>query len=126
MWCPSCGDEFREGYTRCNDCDVPLVLQRPAGVSGRRPRPLPWACDQRVEFDLAHWPDGRRQNLDAWLVADNIPAVWETETLLVAARTRANEVDDLIRLLDSEAAAAAPPPVADSPVADDEPPLDQP
>src|SRR2546423_11487237 len=25
MWCPSCGDEFREGVTRCPDCGLELV-----------------------------------------------------------------------------------------------------
>jgi hypothetical protein len=25
MFCPVCGDEYREGFTRCADCDVPLV-----------------------------------------------------------------------------------------------------
>ena len=25
MICPSCGAEYREGFTRCHDCDVPLV-----------------------------------------------------------------------------------------------------
>jgi hypothetical protein len=25
MFCPVCGDEYREGFTRCADCEVPLV-----------------------------------------------------------------------------------------------------
>ena len=25
MWCPSCGDEFREGVVRCPDCGLELV-----------------------------------------------------------------------------------------------------
>jgi hypothetical protein len=25
MICPSCRAEYREGFTRCHDCDVPLV-----------------------------------------------------------------------------------------------------
>ena len=24
-WCPVCKNEYREGYTHCNDCDVDLV-----------------------------------------------------------------------------------------------------
>ena len=31
MFCPNCGDEFRAGFTRCNDCDVDLVADPPAG-----------------------------------------------------------------------------------------------
>lgn len=29
-WCPKCGTEYREGYTACADCHVPLVAERPA------------------------------------------------------------------------------------------------
>ena len=24
-WCPKCGAEYRDGFTRCASCDVPLV-----------------------------------------------------------------------------------------------------
>jgi hypothetical protein len=30
MWCPSCGAEYRPGFTRCSDCDVALVDELPA------------------------------------------------------------------------------------------------
>jgi Putative prokaryotic signal transducing protein len=29
MWCPSCGAEYRPGFTRCTDCDVDLVDELP-------------------------------------------------------------------------------------------------
>ena len=29
MWCPSCGAEYRAGFTRCADCDVDLVSEPP-------------------------------------------------------------------------------------------------
>ncbi len=29
MYCPQCGAEYREGFTRCSDCDVELVPQGP-------------------------------------------------------------------------------------------------
>ena len=25
MFCPSCGADFRDGFTQCSDCDIPLV-----------------------------------------------------------------------------------------------------
>lgn len=34
MYCPRCGAEYREGFTRCCDCDVDLVpvpSERPVG-----------------------------------------------------------------------------------------------
>jgi hypothetical protein len=29
MFCPRCGAEYREGFTRCADCDVDLLVERP-------------------------------------------------------------------------------------------------
>ena len=29
MWCPSCGAEYRPGFTHCPDCDVDLVSEPP-------------------------------------------------------------------------------------------------
>ncbi len=29
MFCPQCGAEFREGFTECSDCHVPLVWEQP-------------------------------------------------------------------------------------------------
>jgi hypothetical protein len=29
MWCPSCGAEYRQGFTHCPDCDVDLVEEEP-------------------------------------------------------------------------------------------------
>src|SRR6266498_34613 len=41
-FCPSCRAEFREGFTRCNECDMPLVAElkepatRPEAIDGAR------------------------------------------------------------------------------------------
>ena len=32
MYCPSCRGEFREGFTRCEDCDENLVAELPEKV----------------------------------------------------------------------------------------------
>lgn len=31
MWCANCGAEWKEGITKCPDCDVPLVESLPEG-----------------------------------------------------------------------------------------------
>ena len=30
MFCPQCRAEYREGFVKCSDCDIPLVDQLPA------------------------------------------------------------------------------------------------
>ena len=32
MYCPECGGEYREGFTECTECGVPLVAAAPAPV----------------------------------------------------------------------------------------------
>lgn len=33
MYCPQCGTEYREGYTECSDCHVPLQAGSPSPES---------------------------------------------------------------------------------------------
>ena len=39
MFCPQCRAEYRQGFFRCSDCDIPLVDQLPAdhSVTDREP-----------------------------------------------------------------------------------------
>lgn len=48
MICPNCGAEYREGFTRCADCDVDLV-----------PPPPPPPPDERSHIELVKvWETG--------------------------------------------------------------------
>lgn len=37
MYCPECGAEYREGFYRCSDCQVPLVSEAPAASRPDQP-----------------------------------------------------------------------------------------
>ena len=45
MFCPQCRAEYREGFFRCSDCDIPLVDQLPADGS---------VTDRQRSFETDH------------------------------------------------------------------------
>ncbi|SRR5258708_16682042 len=47
MKCPKCGSEYREGFTRCTDCDEELI-----------PSPPPEEDDDRSEIELVRVFEG--------------------------------------------------------------------
>jgi hypothetical protein len=52
MFCPSCKAEYREGFTRCADCDVDLVpkLAKPAADEAEESIVVLWQGDDPVAF----------------------------------------------------------------------------
>jgi hypothetical protein len=46
MFCPKCGAEYREGFTECADCKVPLVWEEP-----QEPEPEPEPELEYVEYE---------------------------------------------------------------------------
>jgi hypothetical protein len=49
VFCPRCGDEYREGFTWCHDCDVALVETLPAEATPPTVEPLEPPSAQQVE-----------------------------------------------------------------------------
>jgi hypothetical protein len=39
LWCPQCGDEYREGFAECADCGVALVATKPGEPAPPEPAP---------------------------------------------------------------------------------------
>ena len=71
MWCPSCGDEFREGATHCPDCGVELVsdevVLRPAEAPRRE---IPEGYDP-----LSGTWEGPPDEFVEWLDDEGIPVL---------------------------------------------------
>jgi hypothetical protein len=34
VYCPKCRAEYREGFSKCSDCQIPLVAEKPAAPKG--------------------------------------------------------------------------------------------
>lgn len=103
MWCPKCGDEFRDGFRRCNYCNAELVAVRPPSVEVMaEPDPVP-TDHVLLEYDLSDWSDDRREGLNLQLRLAAIPAEWEDGSVLVVGRVWQDEVDDLVDFVDREA-----------------------
>lgn len=75
-YCPSCGAEYRRGFTECADCLVPLQAEPPA------PAPETYKPRPRAEHRAVVFRSGRRMDAElvrARLEADGLDAwIWST------------------------------------------------
>lgn len=111
MWCPVCGDEFVAGVSKCPDHGVALVGERPRVTSGppaaasphvHEPPPLP-DPDDLVEYDLTAWSTDQHDGVIAWLEAENVAYVWSEPGVLAVPRGRADDVEEALGYLASDA-----------------------
>ena len=101
MWCPQCGDEFRDGFVRCSYCAQDLVAIRPApAVPAPRTDPEQHEDHVLLEYDLSDWTEDERHALDLRLRMSAIPAGWEDGDGLVVGRAWQAEVDELVEAVD--------------------------
>jgi hypothetical protein len=76
MICPQCRAEYRQGFTVCTDCDVPLVPQYETGSALEAPAPPAEPGDPNEDPFCAFWKgDDRRLHAELTSVLDagNIP-----------------------------------------------------
>ncbi len=69
MFCPKCKAEYREGFTECADCQVPLVNELPS----ESPEPIPEFVD--VEAVLSTKDPGEVALIKSLLEAEDIPFI---------------------------------------------------
>jgi hypothetical protein len=76
MICPQCRAEYRQGFTVCADCDIPLVHQYETGAALEAPAPSAEPGDPNEDPFCAFWKgDDRRLHaeLTSLLAAAGIP-----------------------------------------------------
>jgi hypothetical protein len=75
LWCPSCGSEYRVGTSRCADCRVALVTERPAHLTDGNEIDDDEDGDGLVE--LGEWPKIQAQVLRRRLETASVPVMIE-------------------------------------------------
>ena len=72
MFCPNCRAEYREGFTTCADCDVPLVAELPPEPVAESP--------QYIEFEeiLLTFNAGDIATVKSLLEEEGIDTIFKT------------------------------------------------
>jgi hypothetical protein len=103
-WCPECGAEYREGFTRCSECRVALVNEPPPGTE-RPAEPGPeWVEvagyttveEARFAQGLLQEQGIRAEVVDKHVVAYPFPQTDEAEVLLLVAPADLDRADAML------------------------------
>ncbi len=103
-WCPECGVEYREGFSRCSECDVPLVDAPPAKPQALgAPGPAWVEVASYTTAEEAHLAQGlladegiAAEVVDRHVVLNPFPQVDEAEVLLLVAPADAERADAVL------------------------------
>ena len=103
-WCPQCGVEYREGFSRCSECGVALVStpppkpQRPAepGPEWIEIASYTTAEEARLAQGLLQEQDIPAEVVDKHVVLNPFPQVDEAEVLLLVPPDRAEQADEVL------------------------------
>jgi len=108
-WCPECGTEYREGFTRCSECGVDLVdAPPPASAAPQAPGPA-WvevasyatAEEARLAEGLLEQNGISAEVVDRHVVLNPFPQVDEAEVLLMVSPEDAERADALLAQADA-------------------------
>ena len=103
-WCPQCGAEYREGFSRCSECGVALV-EAPPSKPQRPAEPGPeWveiasyttAEEARLAQGLLQEQDIPAEVIDKHVVLNPFPQVDEAEVLLLVPPEHAEQADAVL------------------------------
>ena len=75
MWCPSCGAEYRPGFTECSDCYVPLADHPPSVAMARRKEDVDHRLHERLVEVACPTNRFEADVLVAKLTAAGVPAM---------------------------------------------------
>jgi hypothetical protein len=103
-WCPQCGVEYREGFSRCSDCGVALVGAPPPNPERpRRPGPEWVEVAGYTTVEEARFAQGLlleeeipAEVVDKHVVLNPFPQVDEAEVLLLVPPEHADRADGLL------------------------------
>ena len=103
-WCPECGAEYREGFTRCSECDVELAVSPPPSLQTPREPGPPWVEvasytsveEARLAQGLLEEQGIEAEVVDRHVVLNPFPQVDEAEVLLLVGPENAERADILL------------------------------
>ncbi|MBZ5588288.1 MAG: DUF2007 domain-containing protein [Acidobacteriia bacterium] len=103
-WCPKCGEEYREGFTRCSECGVALVAVPPAKSEALAEPGPAWvevasyttAEEARLAQGLLEEQGIAAEVVDKHVVLNPFPQVDEAEVLLLVAPEDAERADAVL------------------------------
>jgi hypothetical protein len=114
-WCPECGAEYREGFTKCSECQATLVDVPPRAASGPATPGPPWVeVASYTTVEEATLAQGLLNEggipaevVDRHVVLNPFPQVDEAEVLLLVPPELAERADAVLAEAESGSATLA-------------------
>jgi len=109
MFCPKCGYEYRDGFTRCADCNVELVHEPPAEGRSRHIHTQPGRLDYADFIEVMETPDYSfisfvrslldAEGLDTYLLGEHVSSIYPM-SLGMKLMVRKDHAEEAMRIID--------------------------